>query len=146
MSRVTFSSLPYGNDDVFRLALEAAGLPTDDLMGSDLYFFRLSDEVGPIGFVGLQGTGADRLLRSLVVLPSRKRQDYGRLLVAHAEALARQDGIGRLHLLTNSVADFFHARGYRLADRADAPAQIADTAQFGSLCPASATYLVKVLA
>ncbi|WP_404365677.1 arsenic resistance N-acetyltransferase ArsN2 [Sphingomonas sp. MMS24-J45] len=146
MSRTTFAPLASGAHDVLRLALDAAGLPTDDLDRSGRAFFGLSDEKGPIGFVGLEGDGADRLLRSLVVLPSRKRQGHGGLLVAHVEALARRDGAERLHLLTNTVADFFRARGYRPADRADAPAPIAATAQFSSLCPGSAAYLVKEIA
>jgi N-acetylglutamate synthase-like GNAT family acetyltransferase len=146
MSRTTFAPLASGAHDVLRLALDAAGLPTDDLDRPDRAFFGLSDEQGPIGFVGLEGDGADRLLRSLVVLPSRKRQGHGGLLVAHVEALARRDGVKRLHLLTNTVADFFRARGYRPASRGDAPTPIAATAQFSSLCPGSAAYLVKELA
>ena len=147
MSRTTFAPLASGAaHDVLRLALDAAALPTDDLDGPGRAFFGLSDEQGPIGFVGLEGDGADRLLRSLVVLPSRKRQGHGGLLVAHVEALARREGVERLHLLTTTVADFFRARGYRPAGRADAPAPIAATAQFSSLCPGSATYLVKEIA
>lgn len=71
---------------------------------------------------------------------------HGGLLVAHIEAFARLDGVGRLHLLTITVADIFHARGYPTIDRADAPAVIAAIAQFTSLCPGSAAYLVKDLA
>jgi len=99
-----------------------------------------------IGFAGLKTDGADRLLRSLVVLPSRKRQGHGGLLVAHVESLARRDGVERLHLLTTTVAEFFRARGYRPANREDAPPAIAASAQFSSLCPGSAAYLVKDLA
>lgn len=146
MSRTTFAPLASGAHDVLRLALDAAGLPTDDLGRPGRAFFGLSDDQGPIGFVGLEGDGVDRLLRSLVVLPSRKRQGHGGLLVAHVEALARRDAVERLHLLTNTVADFFRARGYRPASRAGAPASIAATAQFSSLCPGSAAYLVKELA
>ena len=145
MSRITFSPVPHGHYDVLRLALEAARLPTDDLMERDRSFFLLSDDDGPIGFIGIEGSGPDRLLRSLVVLPSRKRRGHGGLLVAHAEAFARQDGVERLHLLTTTVAGFFRARGYLPADRATAPAAISETAQFASLCPASAAYLVKEL-
>lgn len=146
MSRVTFSPLPHGQQDVLRLALDAARLPTDDLDLCGRAFFELSDDQGPIGFVGIEGDGDDRLLRSLVVLPSRKRQGHGGLLVAHAEAHARRDGVKRLHLLTTTVADFFRGRGYHPAERSDAPPAIAGTAQFSSLCPGSAEYLVKELA
>ena len=146
MSRVVFDALPTGSHDVLRLALEAARLPTDDLDQPGRAFFELADDGGPIGFIGIEGQGTDRLLRSLVVLPSRKRQGHGGLLVAHAEAMARRDGVERLHVLTTGAAAFFRVRGYRDRDRATAPVGISATAQFTSLCPASAAYLVKELA
>ncbi len=131
-------------DDVLRLALEAAQLPTDDLGGRNQMFFSLSDDDGLIGFVGLEGDGADRLLRSLVVLPTRRGQGYGRMLVERLERVA--DGtVERLHLLTNGSAEFFRGLGYVDADRDAAPAFIAATAQFTSLCGPRATYLVKDL-
>lgn len=132
--------------DAMRLVLQAANLPDDDIDLPGRTFFELSDDQGPIGFVGLEGDGADRLMRSLVVLPSRKRQGHGGLLVAHVEAEARRDGVERLHLLTTTTADFFKVRGYRDAERIDAPDAIRATAQFSSLCPGAATYLVKELA
>ena len=146
MSRLSFAERPACVDDVLRLALDAAKLPTNDLDLPGRTFYELSDEQGPIGFIGIEGDGADRLLRSLVVLPSRKRQGYGGLLVAHVEAAARLSGVERLHLLTTTVADFFRSRGYRAGERSTAPEAIKGTEQFGSLCPASATYLVKDIA
>ena len=146
MSRSIFSPLPPTGYNVLRLALEVAQLPFGDVDEPAREFFELSDDQGPIGFVGLEGEGPDRLLRSLVVLPSRKRQGHGGLLVAHAEAFAGREGVERLHLLTSTVGDFFRARGYRPADRSQAPAAIAATAQFTSLCPGTAIYLVKELA
>ena len=144
--KIAFSPISGGHHDVLRLALESARLPPDDVDEPGRTFFELSDDQGPIGFVGIEGEGADRLLRSLVVLPGRKRQGHGGLLVAHAEAFARRAGVERLHILTTTVADFFRARGYRAFDRANAPAAIAETAQFTTLCPSSASYLVKDIA
>jgi len=145
VSRIIFSPVPRGHYDVLRLALEAASLPSDDLMEPDRAFFLLSDDAGPIGFIGLEGSGTDRLLRSLVVLPSRRRKGHGGLLVAHAEAFARQDGTERLHLLTTTIEPIFRSRGYFPADRTTAPDVISSTAQFALLCPATAAYLVKEL-
>lgn len=131
-------------DDVLRLALDAAQLPTDDLGGPDQMFFSLSDDEGLIGFIGLEGNGADRLLRSLVVLASRRGKGYGRMLVERLEGVT--DGaVERLHLLTNGSAEFFRGLGYVDADRDAAPAFITATAQFTSLCGPRATYLVKDL-
>ncbi|KEQ54782.1 GNAT family N-acetyltransferase [Sphingobium chlorophenolicum] len=143
MTQVYFSEARHA-DDVLRLALEAAQLPTDDLDGPDQMLFSLSDDDGLIGFIGLEGDGADRLLRSLVVLPTRRGQGYGRMLVERLERVA--DGtVERLHLLTNGSAEFFRGLGYVDADRDAAPAFIAATAQFTSLCGPRATYLVKDL-
>ena len=143
MTQVYFSEARQA-DDALRLALEAAQLPTDDLGGRNQMFFSLSDDDGLIGFVGLEGDGADRLLRSLVVLPTRRGQGYGRMLVERLERVA--DGtVERLHLLTNGSAEFFRGLGYVDADRDAAPAFIAATAQFTSLCGPRATYLVKDL-
>lgn len=111
MSRITFSLLDRSGYGTLYPALNAAGLPTGDLDDLGRRFFELTDGNGPIGFVGLQGDGPDVLLRSLIVLPGRKRQGYGGLLVAHAEAVARRDGARRLHLLTTTAGDFFRARG-----------------------------------
>ena len=146
MNRLAFVPLEPGDFGTLRTALGAAGLPTDDLGEPGRRFFALADDSDQIGFVGLEGGGADILLRSLVVFSARARQGYGSLLVTHAEAAARGGGAGRLHLLTTTAADFFRSRGYRHGDRAAAPPAIRATAQLASLCPGSATYLVKELA
>ncbi|WP_296222761.1 GNAT family N-acetyltransferase [uncultured Sphingomonas sp.] len=143
MTQIYFSEARHA-DDVMRLALSAAQLPTDDLGGPDQMFFSLSDDEGLIGFIGLEGDRADRLLRSLVVLPTRRGKGYGRLLVERLEGVAG-DAVERLHLLTSGSAEFFRRLGYVDADRDQAPAFIAATAQFTSLCGPRASYLVKDL-
>jgi N-acetylglutamate synthase-like GNAT family acetyltransferase len=139
----TFFEVPRGGYDVLRIALEQARLPTDDLDGPDRCFFGLSDQDGPIGYIGVEGSGEDRLLRSLVVLPSRRGHGHGVRLVRDVESMLA--GHVRLHLLTNTATDFFRALGFAEAARAEAPDNIASTQQFSSLCPASAAYLVKDL-
>ncbi|PSJ40614.1 arsenic resistance N-acetyltransferase ArsN2 [Allosphingosinicella deserti] len=138
-----FERIPAGEDDPLRRALERAGLPTDDLEAPGRAFFRLADGLGPIGYVGLEQAGEDALLRSLVVVHGRRASGHGARLVAEVERVARSDGTMRLHLLTTDAAPFFRRLGYRDAPRAEAPPAIAATAQFTSLCPSSATYLIK---
>jgi len=60
--------------------------------------------------------------------------------------MARQAGAARLHLLTTTAAAFFRSAGYQDADRGDAPPSIRASREFSSLCPASASYMVKDLA
>ena len=125
-------------------ALTAAGLPIADLNNLDRVFFRFDDHA-LAGFGGIEGGGADRLLRSIVVAPGRRNTGLGRAILGLLESQARALGVVRLHLLTTTAAPFFAANGYDAADRATAPASIAVSAEFASLCPASAAYLVKSL-
>lgn len=146
MTDPTFVAVTPGQDDIMRLVLEVAQLPTDDIDQPGRIFFRYADDTGVIGYVGLEGAGDDLLLRSLVVQRSRRREGHGRRLVELAEGMAVSADARRLHLLTAGAAQFFRDLGYRDADRDTAPSAIAATAQFTSLCPASAAYLVKALA
>lgn len=145
MSGLIFTGFDPAHDEIFRMRLEMSNLPTDDLGGADRLFFRLSDDNGLIGYIGLEGSGHDRLLRSLVVMNGRRGQGYGRQLVERLEVLARDGNIERLHLLTTTAAPFFQAIGYAVTDRASAPAPIAASVEFTTLCPANATYMTKGL-
>ena len=142
MTDLVFFAVPRGGYDILRRALEEAELPTIDLEQPGRLFFGLSDAAGPIGYVGLAGDSADRLLRSLVVLPSRRGAGHGTTLVRELETILPGE-VTRLHLLTDSAAPFFRRLGFADADRAEAPPGIAATEQLASLCPASASYLVK---
>ena len=144
MTEAVFFEVPRGAYDILRKALEQADLPTVDIEQAGRLFFGLSDKRGLIGYIGLEGDSADRLLRSLVVLPSRRGAGHGATLVGKLEAILPDD-VTRLHLLTGSAAPFFRRLGYADADRIEAPPAIAGTQQFASLCPASASYLVKDL-
>ena len=139
--------LPVGPDDLAELmhALDRAGLPDDDVRLPGRRLFRAVDGVGSVGFGGLEGDGPDLLLRSVVVHLDGRRRGQGAALVRALEERAAAFGGERLHLLTTTVAGFFLRLGYAPAARDTAPAAIAATAQFASLCPASAGYLVKTL-
>lgn len=126
-------------------ALAAANLPTDDLGDPGRVFWRIDGQNGTAGFGGIEGSGPDRLLRSIVVPPDRRSRGLGSAIVGLIEAEAKALGAERLHLLTTDASRFFRSRGYVDAPRGSAPAGILGTAQFQSLCPASATYLVKEL-
>lgn len=146
MTGTVIAGFDPGEDDAFRLVLSVARLPTGDLHGADLLFFRMTDDTGLIGYVGIEGCGPDRLLRSLVLVHSRQRQGHGRRLVEWLESWARDGEVERLHLLKTKAARFFQTLGYVIADRSTAPASSARSGQFTLLCPASATYMIKVLA
>jgi amino-acid N-acetyltransferase len=126
--------------------LQAAGLPVADLSEERLqHFFYLPHEDSTVGLVGLELYAEEALLRSLVVTPSERGQGLGIALVRHAEAYAAARGVRSIYLLTLSAESFFQRLGYTRLERAAAPASIRRTSEFASLCPASSSFMVKVL-
>ncbi|MDX1421165.1 MAG: arsenic resistance N-acetyltransferase ArsN2 [Rubricoccaceae bacterium] len=133
-----------GDLEAVAALLGAAGLPHDDLSEAHLAHFLLLREGDALaGAVGLEPYGPDALLRSLVVAPRERGRGLGARLVDAAETLAREAGVTRLWLLTETAAPFFAARGYAAAERDRAPEAIRATAEFAALCPDSAVCLAK---
>ena len=127
--------------------LRQAALPTDDLeAGTPVDFWVVADGVRPVGAIGLERHGMDGLLRSLVVDPAHRGHGLGVALVDALERAARSSGIRRLVLLTRTAEPFFERRGYAVTPRSSIDADVADSAEFRSLCPASATCMTKVFA
>ena len=52
-------------------------------------------------------------------------------------------GVADLVLLTTTAAPFFAKRGYTVIERRDAPAPVQHSAEFATICPASATCMLK---
>lgn len=145
MTSMVVTMLRSGDLDEMAGLLTAAKLPIADLGESGRTFFRFDDAEGLIGYGGLEGEGADRLLRSVVVVTNRRGRGIGRAIIAALEQQAREFGVGHLHLLTTTAASFFRSLGFADASRGSAPATIAASHEFTALCPASAAYLVKAL-
>ncbi|MDP2746575.1 arsenic resistance N-acetyltransferase ArsN2 [Pseudomonas sp.] len=124
--------------------LAAAGLPTADLAAEHFaHFIATGPTHAPEALIGLQPYGEVALLRSLVVSPEARGKGYGSALVAEIEAYAQQLGVRELYLLTNTAEAFFGRRGYSSVERADVPEVIRQTAEFSSLCPATAVCMHK---
>ena len=126
--------------------LQAAGLPTADLTSvASLHLWVLEAEDSLIGVVGMERFGARALLRSLAVAPSYQQRGMGRRLVARLEREAQADDVEQLVLLTETAEKFFCAIGYEVIDRRHVPEDIKQSAEFRSLCPASAICMSKLL-
>jgi amino-acid N-acetyltransferase len=130
---------------IVRLLSEAA-LPHDDLTPGHLrHFLVLRDADGIAGVVGMEVADDAGLLRSLAVPAARRGGGLASRLVDALEAHARAAGIHTLYLLTTTAESFFVRRGYASVDRAAVPDAIAATAEFRSICPASAACMAKAL-
>jgi arsenate reductase len=103
-------------------ALQAEGLPTDDLEEAERTFFQYETLSGsPVGYGGFERYGSDVLL-------IRRAFDQG----------ART-----AYVLTTSARPFFEAQGFKAINREEAPGSILTTRQASSLCPSSATLLAR---
>jgi amino-acid N-acetyltransferase len=126
--------------------LGAAGLPTSDLgAATDLRLRVVRDRDRVVGAIGLERFGTSGLLRSLVVAPEMRGRGLGGVLVDSVERDARRAGLDALVLLTQTAEPFFAARGYARIERAAAPESVKTSAEFASLCPASAVTMIKPL-
>lgn len=117
--------------------LDTNDLPSADVRSGSARFYVAVDD-GRVGVSGLELHGSVGLLRSVVVEASARGEGYGTVLCRGTEALARDEGVEDLYLLTTTAADFFAERGYVETAREDAPAAIRATSQFEELCPSSA--------
>ena len=134
------------NTEVEALLTEAQ-LPVSDLSSSlSLSLLGVRESGRLVGVVGIEVYGDVGMLRSLAVASARRNAGLGVSLVSNAEAWAAEQGVKALYLLTTTAAQFFARLGYEAIPRSEAPAAIAATAQFSDLCPASSTFMRKVLA
>lgn len=130
---------------IIRELLERSGLPTGDLSDAQPEFLVATHEDRIIGVGALERFGGAALLRSVAVEMRWRGSGVGRLIIAELERRARAAGISELILLTLTAADFFLRLGYGAKDRAGVPEAVRASAEFKSLCPASAICMAKAL-
>lgn len=129
-----------------RSLLEKESLPGGGLaIGPDSRFWVVREPDRLLGAIGLERYGHSGLLRSLVVAPEARGAGVGGQLVVLLEKSARTAGIHRLVLLTQTAETFFSNRGYTVIERSTAPAGLHQSSEFKSVCPASATCMLKTL-
>ena len=139
--------LPAAAQDMvaIRALLERSGLPTSDLDSARPDFVLIRENGQVIAAGALQRFGSSALLRSLVVAPDRRERGLGQAVVSELERVARMAHINQLILLTQTAAEFFAHRGYRVIERSSAPQDMQRSDEFRSLCPSSATCMAKSL-
>jgi N-acetylglutamate synthase-like GNAT family acetyltransferase len=126
--------------------LQAARLPTADLtsvQGKKMWVLEASDSL--LGVIALERFGTDALLRSLAIASAYRKRGFGRQLVARLEQDARTEGVAQLLLLTETAEPFFRSLGYEVIDRRYVSEAVKQSAEFRSLCPASAVCMSKVI-
>jgi amino-acid N-acetyltransferase len=142
---VTLRTAGAEDTGVIRDLLERSGLPTSDLGTSRPQFIVAIHDDRIVGIAALERFGSAALLRSVAVEPQWRGSGVGRLLVEELERHARAAGIFELILLTLTARKFFDRLGYGAKDREQVPPAVRESAEFRSLCPASAVCMAKDL-
>lgn len=138
---------PANEEDVVGIInlLKANNLPVSDLNTGKRQFLVATISGQLTGVVALELYGDSGLLRSLAVNSEFRTLNLGKKLIAEAENLGRKNGLKQLFLLTTTASGFFSKLGWDITDRSAAPASIAASTEFSSVCPASAVCMTKKL-
>ena len=122
--------------------LQQQDLPVVDI-DEDKVLYLLMDGDGVIGTVGLDLFEDCALLRSVSVIKEEQGKGHGKFINDEIEKYVKESGINCLYLLTTTARGFFDKQGYCAIDRSEAPFAVQQTAEFTSLCPASAVLMKK---
>ncbi|WP_345785944.1 arsenic resistance N-acetyltransferase ArsN2 [Gemmatimonas sp.] len=132
--------------------LTGASLPVDgvtELLASDARQFIVAaapdSDATVVAVAGLEVCGNNALLRSVAVRADWQRHGLGHQLVQRVVCEAEARGIHALYLLTMTAEHYFPRFGFETVTRDAVPAEIANTLEFRSACPASATAMARAL-
>ena len=125
--------------------LEESGLPSADVRSKPGCFYVAYDGDKAVGIGGIERRGAAGLLRSVAVERSARGEGLGTALCEQLEAVARDEDVEVLYLLTTTASGFFVDRGYVEIERREAPVAIRGTTEFADLCPETAVCMRKPL-
>ena len=125
--------------------LSAAKLPVDDLPAVLDNFIVAINNGEVAGIAGLELYGNYGLLRSVVVDKNQRGKGIAAKLLNRIEAIAINNGLEEIYLLTETAADYFNNKGYEHIARMDIPEEIKESSQFRHVCPESAIAMKKTL-
>lgn len=141
MSETIRSARPEDQAGVVGLLAEV-GLPTDGVAEWLPRYVVAEDDGRVVGVAGLEVHGSDGVLRSVAVDPTRQGEGLGGRLAATVLASARQAGLRRLYLLTETAADYFPRWGFQRIARDEASDAVQESVEFREACPDSAVTMV----
>ena len=123
--------------------LASSGLPLDGVREALPAFVvaQAGDDI--VGVAGLEVCSDNALLRSVAVAPEWRSHGLGRALVTRVLSDAEARGLRALYLLTTTAERYFPSFGFHPVARDEVPADVRETAEFRSACPASATVMCR---
>lgn len=123
--------------------LTAEKLPVADLPETLENFLVAIAGNKVIAIAGIEVYGTYGLLRSLAVHPEHRNAGTAGKLLERLESSAIYKGLANLYLLTESAAEYFQKKGYKVIGRNDVPAEVQASSEFSHVCPVSAIVMKK---
>ncbi len=113
-----------------REILEVTGLhPLDLERAREILLVR--EDGRTVGCVAIEVYDDAAILRSLAIMPEYRGHGLGWMIADHAVARAREMGVRRLYLLTETASDFFGEKlGFRAIDRSIVDPQVGASPHF----------------
>jgi len=128
------------DQEIIHALLSTFKLPLDGLEETELWVLQSRDgEV--IGAAGLEVHENQGLLRSVAIKNSRHNQGYGTAITNYVVAEAKKRKVQDLFLLTKTAPSFFERVGFKEVNREKATGGIAESVEFKSTCPKTATLM-----
>ena len=126
--------------------LAASKLPLDGVREALPTFVVAQSGDDIVGVAGLEVCCDNALLRSVAVADAWRSRGLGRALVTRVIADAESRGLDALYLLTTTAERYFPSFGFRQIGRDEVPADVRETKEFRSACPASAVVMARPIA
>ncbi|MFW9805693.1 MAG: arsenic resistance N-acetyltransferase ArsN2 [Candidatus Thorarchaeota archaeon] len=130
--------------------LNKTNLPPDDVERHIANFLVIRDPEAVagseflVGSVGLEIYEDSALLRSLAVHPDFQGKGLGTSLVNGIIEVAKEKGINRLFLLTDTAEKFFEKKGFVLVTRDQVPEDMKRSVEFTTLCTSSPSMMIEI--
>jgi amino-acid N-acetyltransferase len=118
--------------------LESASLPTLGVSEHFQHFLVAEASEVIVGAIGLEVYNDTGLLRSAVVAPASQNSGIGSLLFQKNVDQARNLGVKRLLLLTNTAEKYFERKGFVRIDQKSVTGSVTTSVEFSGACPAHA--------
>lgn len=126
-----------------RELLREGGLPTEGVEDQFPAQYAVASARGSlVGVAGLELYGGVGLLRSVAVRSVFRGARIGTGLVRERLESARTLGLSQVFLLTTTAPDYFARLGFLPTPRDAAPELLAQSREFASICPSTASCLV----
>lgn len=120
--------------DEFRDLLKSVGLPCDDLTLDKHILIGYYEDDRLIGTGALELYGRYALLRSLAVKDALRGRMLGSRITDDLISLAREHGISRIYLLTETARLFFKRKGFTDVSRENVPDEVRASSEFSGVC------------